>query len=124
METLSEKEDEYSEPLVKLCNCQVAPRVTLMNALSWTSHVIYFTVLSDIDLTLTTQTWSINCGVDIRDWKKMAVHGLRQPAAARGCANVALAYLPEKLCCVGSIERTVVQSITPLYILVYFNHLQ
>ena len=48
----SEKEYEYSEPLVKLQTLIVA----LLSALSWTSHVIYFILIPDDDVTVTTQT--------------------------------------------------------------------
>ena len=52
----SEKEYEYSEPLVKLQTL----RVTLMNALRRTSHAIHFVFSPDNYVTVTTQTWIVN----------------------------------------------------------------
>ena len=56
METHQKKEYEYSEALVKL----QTRTVTLMSALSWTSQAIYFILFPDNDMTVTTQTWSVN----------------------------------------------------------------
>ena len=53
---LSGKEYEYSEPLVKLQTLGV----TVMGALRWTSHTIYYTLIPDNDVAVTTQTLSVN----------------------------------------------------------------
>ena len=52
----SGKEYEYSEPLVKLQTLGV----TVMGALRWTSHAIYYTLIPDNDVAVTTQTLSVN----------------------------------------------------------------
>ena len=68
METLPEKGGVHPAQISKLRNCQPVPGVDRPSTLSLTDQVIYFTLLPDIDVTLTTQASS--------DWS-MAVHGLR-----------------------------------------------
>ena len=91
----SEKEYEYSEPLVKL---QTLRAVTLMSALSWTSHAIYFVLISDNDVTVTTQKLSVNWSKQTPGIRRnFVVHGLSCCYRQRkGCSD--LSFLKTELC--------------------------
>ena len=108
----------YYEPLVKLQTL----RVTLISGLSWNSHAIYFILLPDNEVTVTTHTWSVNLSRQTSGISRnFVVHGLCCCYRQRKCCS----DLPSvKLCCARRcMKKNDVHKITPLYILVYCNQL-
>ena len=99
----SEKEYEYSEPLVKLHTL----RVTLMSALRWTSHAIYFILRPGNDVTVATQTLSVNGSRQTPGIRRnFVVHGLSCCYRQKKCCSH-LSSLKTVLC--KECEKTDVQ---------------